>query len=294
MTATYEHKYAEVNGIKLHYATAGKGPLMLFVHGFPEFWYTWRHQLAEFAKDHRVVAPDMRGYNLSDKPKAVEQYAARHIIEDLRQLVLHLGEKRCVVVAHDWGGAIAWGFAIQHPELVAKLVIVNAPHPAVFARELRENPKQAQASQYMLFFRSEQAEAVLSADNFKTLWERTYERPFKQGHLNEADKRAYLAAWGQPGALTGGLNWYRASPLRPPKAGGDPSDVAPKLDPALFQVKVPTLVIWGMQDTALPPGNLDGLDKFVADLRIRRIDDATHWVLEERPAEVNAAIREFL
>src|SRR5271156_3030727 len=120
---------------------------MLFVHGFPEFWYTWRHQLAEFAGDHRVVAPDMRGYNLSAKPATVEQYAATEIIADLHDLIRHLGHERCILVGHDWGGAIAWGFAIAHPAMVEKLVIVNAPHPAIFARELAQNPAQAQASQ---------------------------------------------------------------------------------------------------------------------------------------------------
>jgi pimeloyl-ACP methyl ester carboxylesterase len=294
MTAVITHHDAVVNGIRLHYAAAGSGKLMLFVHGFPEFWYTWRHQLAEFAGDHHVVAPDMRGYNLSDKPSGVEHYAAAKIIADLRDLTRHLGHARCILVGHDWGGAIAWGFAIAHPDMVEKLVIVNAPHPAVFARELTQNKAQAEASQYMLFFRSEQAESVLSADNFKALWDRTYEKPLRAGHLTEADKQAYLTAWAQPGALTGGLNWYRATSLRPPKHTGGGDEGPPKLDPTQFQVRVPTLVIWGMQDTALRPGNLEGLDGFVPDLRICRIEDASHWVVEERPAEVNRLIREFL
>ena len=287
-----QHADAMVNGVRLHYVTAGEGPLMLFVHGFPEFWYTWRHQLRHFARDHRVVAPDMRGYNLSGKPAAVEDYRASVIVEDLRQLIRHLGVERCILVAHDWGGAMAWAFAIAHPQMVERLIIVNAPHPAVFARELASNPAQAQASQYMLLFRSPEAEALLSADNFKLLWQRTYEGLHQAGDLTDLDKAAYLAAWGQSGALTGGLNWYRATPLRPPKAGV--SEGPPQLDPAQFAVKVPTLVIWGMRDTALTSGNLDGLERFVPDLQVRRMEQGSHWVLEECPDEVNAHIRAFL
>ena len=241
----FAHHEADVNGIRLHYVEAGSGKLVLFVHGFPEFWYTWRHQLVEFARDHHVVAPDMRGYNLSAKPASVEQYAATEIIADLHDLIRHLGYERCILVAHDWGGAIAWGFAIAHPAMVEKLVIVNAPHPAVFARELSQNPAQAQASQYMLFFRSEQAEGILAADNFKALWERTYDKLQQSGQITAADKQAYLTAWGQVGALTGGLNWYRATSLRPPSAAGAPGEGPPKLDPTRFLVRVPTLVIWG-------------------------------------------------
>src|SRR5579863_8373274 len=131
-----EDRYVELNSIRMHYVTAGRGPLILFAHGFPEFWYVWREQLNEFGGDYQAVAPDLRGYNLTSKPEGVENYRARHLIEDLRALAAHLGAKRFVLVGHDWGGAVAWGFALAHPELLEKLVIVNAPHPGVFAREL--------------------------------------------------------------------------------------------------------------------------------------------------------------
>src|SRR5712671_845972 len=163
------HKYAEANGIRLHYVTTGKGKLLLFVHGFPEFWYAWKNQLVEFGRDYQAVAPDMRGYNLSSKPTEVEQYQVQYLVEDLRALAEKLGHKKLILVAHDWGGAVAWAFAIAHPDYLEKLVIINAPHPGVFQRELRDNPAQQKASGYMLMFRSPQAESLLSANNYASL-----------------------------------------------------------------------------------------------------------------------------
>ena len=160
-TPMLKHEYADVNGVRLHYVTAGKGKLIMFVHGFPEFWYEWKNQLAEFGRDYQAVAPDMRGYNLSSKPAGVDQYQVKYMVEDLRALAEKLGHKKFILVAHDWGGAIAWAFAIAHPDYLEKLVIINAPHPGVFQRELRDNPKQQQASSYMLMFRGAQAEQTL-------------------------------------------------------------------------------------------------------------------------------------
>src|SRR5579862_3479893 len=128
-----KHEYAVVNGIRMHYVTAGSGPLILFAHGFPEFWYEWHRQLDEFGRDHHAVAPDLRGYNLTDKPQDVEHYRVKHLIQDLRALADHLGSPKFTLVAHDWGGAVAWAFALAHPELLEKLVIINAPHPGIFA-----------------------------------------------------------------------------------------------------------------------------------------------------------------
>jgi pimeloyl-ACP methyl ester carboxylesterase len=266
---------------------------MLFVHGFPEFWYEWKGQLAEFSRDHRAVAPDMRGYNLSSKPAEVSAYRAKHMIEDLRLLLDHLGTPRCVMVAHDWGGAIAWSFAARHPERLEKLVIINAPHPVIFSRLLREDPAQQAASSYMNLFRSDKAERVLSEHGYTRLARMTYGAWRRGEAATEEERRAYVDAWSQPGALTGGLNWYRASPLHPPDSSGavEPS---PQLEGGAFRVTVPTLVIWGERDEALLPANLDGLEDLVDDLRVVRFPDASHWVVHERPAEVNAAIREFV
>lgn len=292
-TPMIKHEYADVNGVRLHYATAGKGKLIMFVHGFPEFWYEWKNQLAEFGRDYQAVAPDMRGYNLSSKPAEVDQYQVKYMVEDIRALAEKLGHKKFILVAHDWGGAIAWAFAIAHPEYLEKLVIINAPHPGVFQREIRDNPAQQKASSYMLMFRSPQAEQILSANNYATLVQVVLGEGLKNGVFTEEDKKAYIEAWSQPGALTGGLNYYRAARLGPPAEGDKQSgSLAPGF--SSFEVKVPTLVIWGEKDVALLTGNLDGLDKYVSNLTVKRIPDGTHWVIHEKPALVDGYIREFI
>ena len=287
------HDYAEVNGVRLHYVTAGKGKLIMFVHGFPEFWYEWKNQLAEFGRDYQAVAPDMRGYNLSSKPAEVDQYQIKYLVEDLRALAEKLGHKKFFLVAHDWGGAVAWAFAIAHPDYLEKLVIINAPHPGVFQRELRDNPAQQKASQYMLMFRSAQAEQILSANNYAALVQAVLGEGLKTGAFTEADKQAYIEAWSQPGALTGGLNYYRAARVGPP-TGDDKQGTNFAAGLRSLEVKAPTLVIWGEKDTALLTGNLEGLDKFVPNLTIKRIPDGTHWVIHEQPALVNEYIRDFI
>jgi epoxide hydrolase 4 len=289
------HEYAEVNGVKLHYVKAGTGKkLILFVHGFPEFWYEYKNQLEEFGRDYTAVAPDMRGYNLSSKPAELEKYEVRYMVEDLRLLAEKLGHKKFILVAHDWGGAIAWAFGIAHPEYLEKLIIINAPHPGVFQRELAENPAQQKASQYMLMFRSPQAEQMLSANNYAALVNAVMGEGLKKGFFSEADKEAYIAAWSQPGALTGGLNYYRAAKVGPPAPSGEKAAGNFGLGNNSLMVKVPTLVIWGEKDTALLTGNLEGLDKYVPQLTIKRIPEGTHWVIHEEPALVNQYIREFI
>jgi epoxide hydrolase 4 len=289
-----KHDYAEVNGVRLHYATAGNGKkLIVFLHGFPEFWYEWKNQLLEFGKDYTAVAPDMRGYNLSAKPAEVDQYQVKYLIEDVRALADKLGHKKFILVAHDWGGAVAWAFAIAHPEYLEKLVIINAPHPGVFARELKENPAQQKASGYMLMFRSPQAEQILSANNYAALVGAVLREGLKTGAFTEEDKKAYIEAWSQPGALTGGLNYYRASRIGPPAEGDKEAASFATSFPSL-DVKVPTLVIWGEKDMALLTGNLEGLDKYVPNLKVKRIPDGTHWVIHEKPEAINAYIRQFV
>lgn len=292
------HEYAQVNGVRLHYATAGQGPLILFLHGFPEFWYEWRHQLEEFGKDHQAVAPDMRGYNLSEKPAELEQYAMPRLVEDVRALAEQLlkasGREKFTLVAHDWGGAVAWAFALTHPEYLNALVAINIPHPAIMQRELRDNPAQQQASQYMLMFRSPQAEANLAADNYAGLVNAVLGDGLKSGRLTEADKQAYITAWSQPGALTGGLNYYRAARVGPPAGAESPASGDFGLGTVPPIVRVPTLVIWGEQDTALLTGNLDGLEQYVPDLTVKRVPEGSHWVVNEYPDRVNGYIREFL
>ena len=293
-----EHDYAEVNGVRLHYAKSGSGQLMLFLHGFPEFSYAWNNQLQEFGRDHLAVAPDMRGYNLSSKPDALEQYRMPLLIEDVRALAAKLGygaNRKFILVGHDWGGVVAWAYAAAHPDTIEKLVIVNAPHPGIFARELRDNPAQQKASTYMLMFRGPDAEKTLSANNNQFLVDIVLGSGLKNGTFTEADKAEYLKAWSQPGALTGGLNYYRAAQIGPPPSGAAGSAAAPAAAaPAMPRIAVPTLVIWGEKDTALLTGNLDGLEAVVPQLTVKRIADGTHWVIHEYPAVVNKHIRDFL
>lgn len=289
-TPTLQHATAEVNGIHMHYVTAGRGPLIVFLHGFPEFWYEWKRQLEAFGQDHQAVAPDMRGYNETAKPDGVAAYAMPALIEDVRALADHLGAERFVLVGHDWGGVVAWAFAGAHPERLDKLVIINAPHPAIFGRELRHNPAQQQASAYMRLFRTPAAEATLSADHYRWLADILLDPLQAGGHFDAADRAAYLRAWSQPGALTAGLNYYRAMQVGPDAASR--TSASPSASP--LHVRVPTLVIWGERDTALLTGNLVGLDEYVDDLTLQRLPAGSHWVVHEQPELVTNAIRAFL
>lgn len=291
MSKEFQESWVEANGLRLHCMSAGQGPLMLFLHGFPEFWYAWKELLREFGRDHLAVAPDMRGYNLSDKPVAVEQYRSRHLVEDIRALAAHFAPGRLfTLVAHDWGGAVAWAFAIRYPQLLERLIIINAPHPAVFARLLTHDPAQQRASAYMHMFRSAEAEARLSADGFATLLNRVMGDGLASGSFSAEDRAAYVQAWSVPGALTGGLNYYRANEFVAPQAGSSPP---PAPDPAAWRVTVPTLVIWGEADKALLPQNLDGLQEFVPDLTIKRVPGASHWIIHEQPRLIEDCIRAF-
>jgi pimeloyl-ACP methyl ester carboxylesterase len=288
-----EHAFADVNGIRLHYAHSGRGPLIIFLHGFPEYWEMWKAQLEEFGKDHLAVAPDMRGFNLSSKPAEVSQYRQKHLVEDIRQLAEFLGYKKFVLVAHDWGGIVAWLFAMFYPNYLDRLVIINAPHPVTFERELRENPEQRKASNYMLLFRSPEAEARLSGDDYSWLLHMAFGEIIKSGVLKDEDIQGYKKAWSQPGALTGGLNYYRAAGVEALE-NLEEALKKPAMAGALPKISLPVMVIWGEKDTALLTGCIRGLDEYVPQLTIRRVPDASHWVVREKPKVVNFLIREFL
>jgi len=282
-----EHGYADANGVRLHVARCGDGPLMLFLHGFPEYWAMWRPFLEHFGAHRRcAVAPDLRGYNLSDKPPQVDAYKAQQLVADVLALAARYTQDKFVLVAHDWGGAVAWSVAIAHPERLSRLVMINSPHPYIFWRELTRSPAQQKASEYMLLFRSPKAERVLSENGYARLL-----GAFSD--LDPAARAALVEAWSQPGALTGGLNYYRASPLYPPSPD-DPGAARLRLEPKDFMVRVPTLVLWGERDTALLPGCLEGLEAVVPDLEIVRIPDATHWVTREKTALLIAEMERWI
>lgn len=296
----FKSEVAEVNNIKLHYVKAGpeNGKLIIFLHGFPQFWYMWRDQLLDLSDDFLAVAPDMRGYNLSSKPKEIEQYQPEYIVEDIRALVQeHFGRKKFILVGHDWGGVIAWPFANAHPELLEKLIIINAPHPNTFGKLISSNKEQQSSSQYILFFRAKDkngyiAEGALSSNDYKPLFNIVVN---DEMDFDEDDHQIYRNAWSEPGALTGGLNYYRAGGLTPPKKGEDISELgSDQLEANPLMINVPTLVIWGEKDEALTVHNLKGLDEFVPDLTIKRIPEGTHWVINEQPDKVNSMIRDFL
>jgi len=288
-----QHHYIDFDDVRLHYVDAGDGPVILFVHGFPEFWYAWQNQLEEFSRDHRAVAVDMRGHNLSGKPADIKAYRPKHLVADLRRLIDHLGGRPCIVVAHDWGGAAAWNLAAAHPETIEKLVIINSPHPVTFARKLRDNPAQIEASAYMNWLRRPGAAGKLAGNDCGRLAAMLSKSTTDPAWLSEDLLARYREAWLQPGALDASLNFYRASPLHP-ATPEEPGASGLDLKPEDFTVRVPTLVIWGERDTALLPGLLDGLEAMVPKLTVRRIPDGSHWVIHERPEEVNRLIREFI
>ena len=282
------------NGTRLHYASAGERgkPLILFAHGFPEFWYAWEAQLGAFGADYFAVAPDLRGFNLSDMPDEVSAYKARHLVDDLRLLAAHLGYEKFVLVAHDWGGALAWNLAIAFPQLLEKLIIINSPHPWLFLRALREDPAQQQSSQYMNWLRREGSEQALAQDDFALV----------EGFLRNLGKdtpswytatvRArYHECWRR--GLLGAVNYYRASPLHPP-TDSEPGPLALQVNPESMRVVVPTRVIWGESDHALPKHLIDELGQWVEDLVVERIAEGTHWVIHEQPQRINRLIRQFL
>lgn len=295
------------HGITLSCRAAGaRGqPLMLFLHGFPEAAFVWDELLETFAaRGFRCVAPNLRGYERSSAPTEVAAYRPRHLVQDIAELIAREspGQALAALVAHDWGGALAWNLANQHPELLERLVILNAPHPGAFLRELQRNPDQQASSAYMNFLCRSDAEALLAENDFARLWPfftrmgaahdpSDPDAPPGAGWLTEARRAQYRAVW-QAG-LTGALNYYRASPLRPPSET-DPAAAAVTLPPEMLRIEVPTLVLWGLADTALPAALLDGLEHWVPHLTLHRLPRATHWLVHEQPERITQHIDDFL
>ena len=301
--ATEENELAESyvvdlpSGIRLSCRASGSpaNPVLLFLHGFPEAAFVWDELLEHFSDRYRCVAPNLRGYADSSAPAEVEAYRAKHLVGDIAALIDRLGGKVEALVAHDWGGALAWNLAAQQGHRLRRLVIVNSPHPATFLRGLQHDPEQQAASAYMNFLCRPDAEVLLAENDFARLW------PFFTnmgaadpsrpggGWLTEAVRRQYREVWSA--GLRGGCNYYRASPLRPPTAR-DSAVMTVRLPPEAVTVRVPTLVVWAEDDLALPTSLLDGLEAFVPQLRVHRLPHCTHWIAHEEPAWVTRRLRE--
>ena len=275
---TRTFRLVTLGDVTLHTGCQGAGETLVFLHGFPEFWYAWDPVMRLLADDYRTVAPDQRGFNLSSKPAPEEAYAVPELVDDVVALIDAVSDRPVVLLGHDWGGAVAWAVASRHPEKLRALVIANGPHPNTFVREYDQNPAQREASAYFNFLIAAGSEDSLGAADFAIL------AGFFDSVLSPEELALYKEAWGQPDALRSMVNWYRANL---------DDDGRPSFD-GEFHVDVPTLVFWGLADTALLPGNLDGLDQYVPDLEIERLEGATHWLTHEQPEVMATRIRQFL
>jgi epoxide hydrolase 4 len=284
------------HGITLSCRASGERgrPVLMFLHGFPEAAFVWDELLEHFARPehggYRCVAPNLRGYERSSQPPDVKAYRPRELVQDVVALIAAEGAPLECLVAHDWGGAVAWNLANQRPEMLRRLAILNSPHPGTFLRDLRRDAKQQAASAYMNFLIRPDAERLLREDDYRRLWG-FFTQWGGAPWLTEATKQQYRAVWDA--SLTGGLNYYRASPLRPPREG-DPAAETIALPREMLTVSVPTLVLWGMKDVALLPSLLDGLEEFVPQLTVERVADASHWIVHEQPRLVADRLAGFL
>ena len=316
------HRTERVGAIEMHWVEAGEGPLVVLLHGFPEFWYSWRRQLRDLAAaGFRAVAPDQRGYNLTSKPSGVGRYRIGALGDDVVALMRHLGEERAHVAGHDWGGMIAWHLGARRPDRVRRLAVLNAPHPDRY-RRLLSRSDQLLRSWYMLYFQLPRLpEATIRAFDFAVL-ERILRRdPVREQAFSADEIAAYKAALARPGALTGAVNWYRANLFgrrgggsrrgggehrrggkrsdgrraagSPDEAESDAVEPAPSEAGGGHRVEVPTLLVWGERDRYLNPRLAEGLERWVPDLRTARLPEASHWVQADAPDRVSRLLVDF-
>ncbi|TFG06229.1 MAG: alpha/beta hydrolase [Promethearchaeota archaeon] len=280
-----EETFIKINDIKLHAIIIGSGEPLILLHGFPEFWYCWKDIIPGLKHGFKMIIPDMRGYNLSDKPKGVENYTLDLLVEDIKGLCEALELDKFYLAGHDWGGVVAWGFAEKYPELLKKLIILNAPHPIIFRNLLMKNKDKAQrkASGYIFKFLQPGGETFLFEKDFQALKLAVFGMARNKEAFNDFDKQKYVEAWSQPGAITAAVNYYRASV-------GERA----KMDEWTGIIKVPTLVIHGMKDMALTPKILVGLEEFVEDLTIMKSENSSHWILVDDPKLVISSILDFI
>ena len=286
----------EANGLSFHCLTAGdpSRPLLLMLHGFPEYSGAWEEMLERLSDEYFCVAPDQRGYNLSAKPEGASEYTGGKLARDAAAILTCFAPRARAVIGHDWGASVAYALTFARPDLMDKLIILNGAHPVPFQRSLAAGGAQAEASQYIDYLRDPRAEGRLGADNFAKL-AGLFADGMDMTWLHGARRDKYLAAWGQPGALTGMLTWYRAMPMKVAKPGQPiPDDQLKHLDPDILRVKLPHLLIWGKNDTALKMDAHAGLDDLCDDLTIRYFDNADHWIIHQQPDAVADVIRDYL
>jgi pimeloyl-ACP methyl ester carboxylesterase len=277
------HRDVATNGVRLHVAEAGEGPPVVLLHGFPEFWYSWRHQLPALAAAGRhALAPDQRGYDLSDQPKGRAAYRMEQLVADVAGLIRQTGHPKAAVVGHDWGGAVAWQVAMRHPELVERLAVLNCPHPAAFVRGLRR-PSQWLRSSYMLLFQLPGVpEWLIALRDYASLARTLRNDPSRADAFTEEDVRLYKEAARRAGGLRGGLNYYRAALWDMIRSGDQPP------------IAAPTLLIWGERDRYLGRHLAGQTERLVPGIRVERLPEASHWVQNDDPERVNRLLVGFL
>ncbi|MGO4894547.1 alpha/beta fold hydrolase [Flavobacterium sp. W21_SRS_FM6] len=297
-----KHQYIDIDGVKLHYVAATppqpRGTI-IFLHGFPEYWASWHHQIEYFSQGFRVIAPDLPGYNLSDKPLDSSFYQLPKLIAFMARFVeevcqAHRQDEPVYLVAHDWGGAIAWPLVAFYPQLFTKLIIINAAHPSTFTREMFINPRQQQKSHYIHQLTAKDGPAQVKKNDFEFLREMVFAGT-TYAVFNEEEKSNYLAAWQQPQAVEGMLAYYRMMPQHPPLIReSDGLAALQSVKIPNIRITIPTLVLWGEQDEAFENAILNGLEDYVPDLAIKRFADASHWLHHEQPENVNKHIAAFI
>lgn len=293
---TLEHHFADLDGIRLHYVSAGEGEPLVLLHGFPEYWGVWKPVIERLATSYRVIVPDLRGANQTSRPSGVEHYRIEHLVGDVIGLLDHLGLARVGLVAQDWGALVGWSVLLRHRERIERYVAIDITHPALFDRDLRENPAQQQASAYMLAFRA-QGEAILLGDGGAFVEQAIFADARAHGaQIAAADEAEWKALLADRGHVSAGLNFYRAAELGPPdgQGGRGGSNLLDGLAPERLRVETPILVVWGDLDPFLLQTGLVGLADYAPNSRVVHIPDATHWVSLEQPQRVAELVREFM
>ena len=268
-----EHGFADSDGVRIHYVTAGEGPLVVMIHGFPDFWYTWRNQMPQLAKNFKVVAIDQRGYNQSDRPKGVENYAAEKLVGDVQAVVQHHGAEKAIIVGHDWGGMVAWMFAMSHPEMTERLVVLNLPHPVGMTRELMHNPAQQAASAYARFFQQPDAYKTLNAQAL-AVWVK-----------DKAAQPKYIEAF-ERSSFESMLNYYKANYPKPPFKESQQN---------YSKISCPVLIIHGLNDTALmAAGHNSVWEQVDNEVTLLMVPNAGHFVQQDVSSKVTRTIDQWL